>query len=82
MATEDSGELETRKPAVHADMSVEDVSAFLREQVKLPDRFCEAFEGIALTISRTHPGPFPTICFCSPCLVNFTTQTMMKQKRY
>lgn len=30
---------------VDVDMSIEDVSAFLRDHVKLPDRYCEAFEG-------------------------------------
>ena len=58
---EDSGELETRRTTVHADMSVEDVSAFLREQVKLPDRFCEAFEGIQCHQLVRPLGP---ISFC------------------
>ena len=44
--TQDPGEFETQRTTIDADMSVEDVSVFLREHVKLPDRFCEAFEGM------------------------------------
>ena len=44
----DSGDEEAaEKISVDSEMSVREVSAFLRRHVKLPDRFCEAFEGMA-----------------------------------
>ena len=40
------------------DMSIEDVSAFLCDHVKLPDRYCEAFEGTAYFVH--------SVCLLSP----------------